>query len=181
VSVPAWFRVIGIPEACVEKRSSCEENGRSFSVTPEKFDEIWRVTVDGCWLDEDQQKVDYLFWVKSKSGKKAIVLVELKGGDYGKALSQIDNTLRILCKNSHGNIIHAGPHQASPGHNPVRDNGVQAYVVLSQGHDASARTSTHGRKIPQRLSKLEGIRQKYRVRVAPKTKRFAVTGVDTLF
>jgi hypothetical protein len=154
MSVLEWFRAIGIPETCVEKRSSCEENGRSFSIAPEKSDEIWRVTVDGCWIDDDQQKVDYLFWVKSKSDKKAIILVELKGGDYGKALSQIDSTLRMLCKYSRENIIHTGPHQASPGHNLVSDNGVQAYVVLSQGHDASTRTSGHGRKIPLRLSKL---------------------------
>jgi len=180
MSIPEWFILAGIPEVCVEKRSSCKENGRSFSIIPEKSDTIWRVSADSCWINKSRKKVDYLFWVKSKSGKRAIILVELKGGSYGKALAQIDSTLQLLCKYSYGNIIHTGPYQKLPGHTPVKDSGIQIYVILSQGHSASERRKS-GRKIPQRFSKLEALRRKYRVRVMKKTKRFEVKGVDKLF
>lgn len=181
MSLPEWFKTTGIPESCVEDKSSCEENKRRFSITPKPLDQIWRVKLDGCWIKQNEKKVDYLFWVKSKSGKKAIVPVELKGGDYGKALMQIDSTLQLLCKHSYKNILHTGQYQNSPGHNLVNNNGVQAYVVLSQGHGASKRASKRGRKIPQHHSKLERIRQKYQVRVKPTTKRFHTKGIDSLF
>lgn len=181
MNIPEWVTIIGIPNSCVEKRSSCREKGRSFSIVPAQSDEIWRMKVDGCWFDDTQKKVDYLFWIQAKSGEKAIILVELKGGDYGKALLQIENTLRLLCKYSHQNMIHTGRYQQSPGHNSVNDKGIQAYVVLSHGHSASNRTSKRGRKLPQRHSQLERIRQKYHVRVHPTTKRFQHHGVDKFF
>jgi hypothetical protein len=172
---------MGIPESCVDRRSSCVEKGRSFSVVPSSSDEIWRVKVDHCWFDDTQKKVDYLFWIKASSGNKAIILVELKGSDYGKALQQIENTLRLLCKYSHRNIIHTGSHKDSPGHNLINHKGIQAYVVLSQGHEASSRRTRRGRKIPQRSSQLERIRQKYHVRVQTTTKRFRQNDVEKFF
>ena len=116
-----------------------------------------------------------------KSGQRAIILVELKGSKYGQALDQIESTLQLLCKYSTTNLVHTGPHQVSPGHDHIADKGVQAYVVLSTGRQASRTTTRRGRKIPQRLSKLERIRHKYQVRVQPKTNRFSVRGVDALW
>lgn len=75
--------------------------------------------VDKCWFNENQKKVDYLFWGQSRSGNKIILLVELKGRDYGKALDQIQSMLHLLCKRSHTNLIHKGHHIHSPGHNPA--------------------------------------------------------------
>jgi len=181
MAVPEWFKALDIPDACVEKRSACKENQRSFSIRPTSGDEIWRIKVDGCWVSGAQKRVDYIFWVQSKSGKRAIILVELKGSNYGKALDQIESTLRLLCKHSSTNFVHTGKHQISPGHDGTADKGVQAYVVLSTGRQASKTATRRGRKIPQRLSRLERIRLGYGVRVQPKTNRMFVRGVDALW
>ena len=181
MAVPEWFEALDIPNDCVEKKSSCRENQRSFAIDPASGDEVWRIEVDGCWLRCVQKRVDYIFWVQSRSGKRAIILVELKGSNYGKALDQIESTLRLLCKRSSDNLIHTGKHQLSPGHDGVAGRGVQAYVVLSTGRQASKTVTRRGRKIPQRLSKLEKIRLEYRVRVQPKTNRMFVKGVDALW
>ncbi len=181
MAAPECFEALDIPHACVEKRSSCKENQRSFSINPASGDEIWRIKVDGCWLRGAQKRVDYIFWVQSKSGKRAIILVELKGSNYGQALDQIESTLRLLCKRSSTNFVHTGKRPLSPGHDGITDRGVQAYVVLSTGRQASKTVTRRGRKIPQRLSRLERIRLKYQVRVQPKTNRMFVRGVDALW
>ena len=167
---PQWFEAIGIPEECVSKASAAQEHGRRFSVAPRQEDQIWRVRLDGCWLqDEAEKRVDYLFWGQSASGRKVILLVELKGQDFGTALQQIESTLLRLCKRVADNTVHMGKHQASPGHDSPRVGGVKAFVILSKGVG-----------VRQRLRQREALRQKYGVRVHTRERRLEVNGLDAL-
>jgi hypothetical protein len=167
---PEWLAVLGIPEGCISSQSSATERGLSFTIHRQEGDQIWRVRVDDCWLKSgDEKKVDYLFWGQSTSGRKVILLVELKGQNFGKALEQIESTRQHLCKRADHGGVHTGLHQASPGHDlPVAD-GVRAYVVLSKG-----------RGVPQRQRERERIRKRYGVLVRPKSRRLEINGIEAL-
>lgn len=172
MSAPQWLTALGIPEECVSNGSSAHEKGRRFSIRPRRgnqIDEIWRIQVDGCWMQDDVKKVDYLFWGQSASGRRDILLVELKGQDFGKALQQIESTLRLICKRDGDNIIHTGAHQDAPPHDPPERGGVRAYVVLSSG-----------RGVPQRLRERQRIQERYGVIVYPHEQRLEVNGLDAL-
>lgn len=169
-NLPDWLLRLNIPEDCISSQSAVKEKGKVFVITPQQGDEVWQVKLDGCWwFESNKKKVDYLFWVGSASGKKLILLVELKGNKFGVVLDQIESTLNFLCKKGLNQGIHSGIHHDSPGHNAVCHQGVHAYAILSSG-----------RNIPQRLREREKIRPKYGVVVHPKTKKLAVKGVDQL-
>jgi AAA domain, putative AbiEii toxin, Type IV TA system len=171
MSVPEWLIELGIPNSCIVQESAAKEHKRRFSILPRQGDVIWRVQVDGCWLQSGGEKrVDYLFWGQSASGRKAILLVELKGGDFGKALDQIGSTLKRLCKRGDDKGLHLGPHQHSPGHDPTADGGVLAYVVLS-----------NGRQVPQHLTKRQRLQHRYGVLVRTGERYLEVNGVDAIF
>jgi hypothetical protein len=143
VSVPPWLTALGIPEKCVSNSSSAEEKGRRFSIHPQPGDEIWRVHVDGCWVRDNVKRVDYLFWGRSASSRQVILLVELKGQDFGGALQQIESTLQRLCRRSGSNIIHTGHHRASPGHELHGTGGVRATkLTASSGRSTSSISSS---------------------------------------
>ena len=168
---PKWLTTLGIPETCIARKSSAEEHTRRFSIHPQPGDIIWRVKADGCWLQSTgEKKVDYLFWGQSAKGRKAILLVELKGEDFGKALQQIKSTLDQLCKRADGEGIHTGAHRISPGHDPLATGGVLACVVLSKG-----------KGVPQRQRERERLRQRYGVLVRTGERHFEVNGVDAIF
>jgi hypothetical protein len=168
MKAPQWLRALEIPDACISQASSAGEGRRRFVIHLGEGDQIWRVKMDGCWLtSSDEKKVDYLFWGSSASGRKVILLVELKGKHFGRALEQVKSTLQRICKRADGRGIHTGAHQESPGHN--LSEGVLAYVVLSKG-----------KGVPQRQRERERIRQCYGVRVYPKSQRFDVNGIDAL-
>ena len=170
MSAPKWLRALGIPEPCIALKSSAEERGRRFSIHLGPGDRVWRVQVDGCWLDSSAgKKVDYLFWGQSSTKRRVILLVELKGKHLGDALQQIERTLEHLCKRADGRGIHVGPHQTSPGHDRHDSGGVQAHIVLS-----------HGREMPQQRRRLESIREKYHVLVYHREKRLEFDGLGTL-
>jgi len=172
MSPPQWLTALGIPEECVSNHSSAEEKGRRFSIRPQRGnerDQIWRVHVDGCWIQGDAKRVDYLFWGQSASGRRGVLLVELKGQDFGKALEQIESTLGRLCKRSGGNIIHTGVHLDAPPHDPPEKGGVRAYVVLSSG-----------RGVPQRFRERQRIQKRYDVIVYPHEQRLEADGLDAL-
>jgi hypothetical protein len=153
VAAPKWLTALGISEECLSKKGSAKEGRCRFSIRLHPGDKLWRVKVDGCWLSStDGKKVDYMFWAETAAGKKLIFLVELKGQDFGSALQQIEHTLQRLCKNGDDHGIHAGIHHSSPGHDSPQLGGVRAYIILSSG-----------RKVPQRLSRLEFIRKRYGV------------------
>lgn len=172
MSPPQWLTALGIPEDCVSNSSSAQERGCRFSIRPQRGnrrDQIWRVQVDGCWLQDDDKRVDYLFLGQSASGRRMVLLVELKGKDYRGALKQIESTLQCLCRRSEGNIIHTGAHQYSPGHDLTNDNGVRAYVVLSKGSG-----------VPQRQRERERIRHRYGVIVYSRERELQAIGLDAL-
>lgn len=171
MSAPEWLIALGIPAGCIARRSSAEERARRFTIHPRTRDIVWRIKVDECWLQSpDEKKVDYLFWGQSASGRKVILLVELKGEDFGKALRQIRSTLEELCKRADGNGIHVGLHQRSPGHDLLADRGVQAYVVLSKG-----------KGVPQRQREREWLRQRYGVLVHAGERHIEIKSVDAIF
>lgn len=160
---------LGIPEKCISSRSSAEERGQRFSIRPAQGDEIYCVHVDDCWIGDTQQRVDYLFWGMSASGRRAILLVELKGSDFGRALQQIRATLRRFCKRVADNTVHRGDHRQSLQHDPLSAGGVRAYVVLSKGTG-----------VRQRQRERERIRKEYGVLVYPHCRRLETQGLDAL-
>jgi hypothetical protein len=170
MSAPKWLIALGIPEDCIAQKSSAEERGCRFSIHPRRGEIIWRVRVDGCWLPSgDSKKVDYLFWGQSAAERAVVLLVELKGEDFGKALQQIKSTLEQLCKKADGMGIHTGVHRASPGHAPLAAGGVRAYVVLSKG-----------RGVPQRQQEREYLRKQYGVILVHKERRFEIDGIEAI-
>lgn len=171
MSVPKWLTDLGIPENCIARKSAAEERGRRFSIRPRRGDAIWHVQVDGCWLRNiDGKKVDSLFWGQSASGRKIVLLVELKGSDFGQALAQINDTFAKLCKRADGHGIHLGSHLDSPGHTSLADGGVRAYVVLSKG-----------KGVPQRSNERERLRKRYGVLVQPGERQIEIDGIDSVF
>ena len=167
---PSWLLKLGVPADCISQSSSASENQRSFSIRPESGDVIWRVKTDGCWFSSSNlKKVDYLFWVSSSSGSRLVLLVELKGKDFGTALQQIEASLHRLCKLADGQGIHTGDHRPSPGHDRHDQAGVRAYVILSKG-----------KGVPQRQIERARLSKRYGVIVHPQSQRLEVKGVDAL-
>jgi len=147
---PSWFDKLKIPSDCITKKSSAKEQQSSFAIQPAPNDQIWRVKVDGCWLqDKDGRKVDYLFWGQSQTHWQVTLLVELKGRDYGSALQQIEATLLRL-----------GQHY---------EGALQAHVILSKGTG-----------VPLRQREVERLRKVYKIRVYPHTIRFECKHLDAL-
>ncbi len=166
---PQWILDLGIDANDISRSSSARERRRLFVIEPDRGDEIWRIKLDGGWLAGDYRKADYLFWGQSSAGEHFIIIVELKGKDYGHALSQIRSTLDKLCKHSDTNIVHGGHHRGSPGHTATSDGGVKAYVILS-----------NSRKVPLKQRERESIRQKYNVIVNAKSDVLRVRGIKNL-
>ncbi len=166
---PKWILDLGINVAHISHSSSVTEHGRTFVIEPVPGDQIWRILLDSGWLKGSFRKADYLFWGKNSQGKCVMIIVELKGVDYGHALSQIANTLAILCKHSDTNIVHVGYHRNGPGHALTSERGVKAYVILS-----------NSRQVPLKLKEREAIRQKYNVVVVAKSRELRVRGINNL-
>ena len=170
MSVEQGLVTLGIPQNCIARRSSAQERRCRFSIRPRPGDEIWRVDVDGCWLQGSSEKrVDYTFWGHSTSGRRLIVLVGLKGKDFGRALEQIESTLQLLCKQAGDNIIHAAVSPNKPRHDPPAIGGVRAFVILSKGSG-----------VPQRIAKRRKLQQQYGIIVYHHEQRFEIDGLDAL-
>jgi hypothetical protein len=61
------------------------------------------VTVDGCLIDDNSERCDYLFEIcNADKSVCRVYYVELKGSNIEKACSQLLSTL-TYCKNRHGN------------------------------------------------------------------------------
>lgn len=135
ISFQEFCTHLGISSACVTNSTSASENKRTFTIERRPGDQVWRLKVDHCWLhDHDGAKTDYLFWCQSANGQKYILLVELKGKNFGHALEQIEAMLLRLCKKSADNIVHRRPdHHATPGHDLTGAGGIRAFAVLSNG------------------------------------------------
>lgn len=73
------------------------ENNRKFCIDNRNEILIGQVTVDGCLLNDDTEKCDFLFELASKS---EVYYVELKGSNIQKAYNQLVTTYKI-CKKAH--------------------------------------------------------------------------------
>ncbi|KAF5052761.1 hypothetical protein DSECCO2_405460 [anaerobic digester metagenome] len=92
-------------EDCSETSSNkiitAEENRREFKINnPSKF-KISKIAVDGCLIDDQRIRCDYLFEIfKIKDILTEVIYLELKGSDIDKAFRQICATLQY-CKDRH--------------------------------------------------------------------------------
>jgi len=79
---------------CQGKMTPKEGNSKSqFEIRfkRDRSETIWRVTIDGCLIrSENCEKCDYAFYRKIYN---AFILVELKGNDVAKAISQLRSTI----------------------------------------------------------------------------------------
>ena len=156
MALPLILAGLDIPEHCIDERTSAQENRRKFEIRRHAQETVYRIKVDDCWLsNQDGKKVDYLFWCAN--GKERLSLVELKGGDFGKALEQVESTLRILF-------------QQEPQLRQFADTGgICSYVVLSKGSG-----------VRQRLKEIARLKKTYKVIVRPHGQQLEINGLDAL-
>ena len=90
-------------EVTNNKKIAVSENGRKFTINNPDQKEVAKIKVDGCLIDDDRERCDYLFEViipdiKDKETKNidTAIYVELKGSDIEKAFKQIMATLGYL-------------------------------------------------------------------------------------
>lgn len=84
-------------ENCFSFSSVATEKGKKFRIENKSNAGICKVKVDGCLItDNTVRKCDFLFEVSSTT--KTYLLVELKGGDLGSAVKQIESTYDLLYK-----------------------------------------------------------------------------------
>ena len=90
-------------EVTNNKKIAVSENGRKLTVNNPDQKGVIKIEVDGCLIDNDRERCDYLFEViipdiKDKETKniETAIYVELKGSDIEKAFKQIMATLGYL-------------------------------------------------------------------------------------
>lgn len=156
MSLPPLLNELGIPEDCVNQTASAQEKGRSFVINRQQDEVVWRIMVDHCWLrDSERPRVDYLFL--GINHRECLVLVELKGKNFGHALEQIASALAHL-------------YELKPALRQVAaQGGLSAYVVMSKGQGVS-----------RRFNEIAKIAKKYHVIVHPKSQRHEINGVSRL-
>lgn len=154
--LPQFLADLDIPEDCIDQRTSASEKGRSFVIHRRQDEVVYRVKVDGCWLDRVAGKrVDYLFWCTNS--KERLSLVELKGSDFGAALEQVEDTLNRLY-NSQPQLRQF-----------AAQGGICVYVVLSKGQG-----------VARRFNEIAKIKKEHNVIVRHKSQRLEINGVDAL-
>ena len=137
-------------DACSEittnKKIPVSENGRKFTIDNPDKKEVVKIRVDGCLIDDDRERCDYLFEViipeikdegsETKNIETAIY-VELKGSDIEKAFKQIMATLGYLVDRH-------------------RQIDKECFIVASRVPKASAKTQELAEKLKKshRLAKL---------------------------
>lgn len=75
--------------------------GRTFEIKNKHLRQINEVEVDGCLIDDDRERCDYLFEVSDPM--ILVVYLELKGKNVEKAYKQLESTM-ICCKERHKDI-----------------------------------------------------------------------------
>lgn len=85
-------------ENCIIDGSTVEENGRVFSVKKRRGDNVVVIKVDGCLVSSSRSKKcdGLVFAWNNKSKVFCVVMVELKGSDVRRAVSQIRSTAEYL-------------------------------------------------------------------------------------
>ncbi|NOU17426.1 MAG: hypothetical protein HOO91_07705 [Bacteroidales bacterium] len=84
---------------CSDKKSSTK-----YIYENNSLDELSKYIVDGCLIDDDGSKCDFLLL---NCSKEISYFIELKGSDLIKAVEQIDRTIDILHKDFSSYSIHA--------------------------------------------------------------------------
>lgn len=151
MSPPAWLIALGVPGKCMEPLAAAQENQRRFKLEVARNRTVWRVRVDGCWLSSPQQKkVDYLFCVEEPSGSWKLILVELKGKDFGHALEQIRQVVEFI--------------KAQPTFHQLGSQPIQAVVVLSNGNN-----------VPAYQRERDRLRARHGIQVIAKSQHYTMT------
>jgi hypothetical protein len=85
---------------CTEKNQNkivpINESGRKFTINNPNRRTISKIKVDGCLIDDEGERCDYLFEVDEPI--TCAIYVELKGKDVPKAFSQLIATIGYLKK-----------------------------------------------------------------------------------
>lgn len=71
-----------------------EENRRKYTIHNPQRERIKKVRVDGCLIDDDRQRCDYLFEIGRICS--CVIYLELKGSDVDYAYQQLVATLGYL-------------------------------------------------------------------------------------
>jgi hypothetical protein len=71
-----------------------EENRRKFTIRNPQRERIKKVRVDGCLIDDERQRCDYLFEVGQICN--CVIYLELKGSDIDHAFNQLVATIGYL-------------------------------------------------------------------------------------
>ncbi len=105
---------------------------------------VYRVD-DGIVTSKEQNKCDFAFWTE----RNDVYFIELKGGDYSKALQQIQKSIEDLIDRANVDV-----------------NKVLARIVLSTGRSVRANVAnTHEVKLIKFLRKFEGTLMKQSGRI----------------
>ncbi|OQX02456.1 MAG: hypothetical protein BWK80_57820 [Desulfobacteraceae bacterium IS3] len=90
-------------EKCSEdikkKIIAVSENTRKFEIRNDNSRSVNKVRVDGCLIDDNRERCDYLFEID-----KLVIYVELKGSDIQKAYNQLIATIGY-CKHRHDKSV----------------------------------------------------------------------------
>lgn len=106
-------KVLGC-DNCFLPGTSITEKGKTFSLRPEKGEEVVGIRLDGCLVhSQSGLACDAAFFVHSRSQKRLVIaLVELKGADVAHAIKQIKasrdllaNTVGCAGNRSHGEAL----------------------------------------------------------------------------
>lgn len=91
-------------EHCTEESTnkivSVSENRMTFVVLNDDRNRIRKVQVDGCLIDDERERCDYLFEIYDPSS--LVIYLELKGHKIDNAANQLEATLSYCQKVHHG-------------------------------------------------------------------------------
>ena len=80
---------------------TASENRMKFIIKNINHFSIRKVIVDGCLINDDRQRCDYLFEIHNPLS--SVIYLELKGCDVKKAVQQLESTMRI-CSQRHWEV-----------------------------------------------------------------------------
>ncbi len=113
---------------CTDVRSSTK-----YIYENDSLDELTKYRVDGCLINDDNSKCDYLLL---NCTKEVSYFVELKGSDLTKAVEQIDRSIDIL-------------------HKDFKEYSVEARIVLTRVNTTDLK-STKLIRLESKVKKLNG-------------------------
>lgn len=113
---------------CTDRKSSTK-----YIYENDSFDTLSKYKVDGCLINDDDSKCDYLLL---NCTKEVSYFVELKGSDLIKAVEQIDRSIDIL-------------------HKDFKEYSVEARIVLTRVNTTDLKSSKLIR-LESKLKKLNG-------------------------